>query len=118
MPIVVVCPNGHSLKVKSSLAGRTGRCPVCKALVKVPNPPSEKLSEDAILNILSTPDPRQDAKKEQKEPVSASVARKAAQPRKKACSRCNREIPVETHICPYCHTYVARPSDFETGADQ
>jgi RNA polymerase subunit RPABC4/transcription elongation factor Spt4 len=101
--------------VKSSLAGRSGRCPVCKATVKVPNPPAEKLSEDAILNILSSPDPRQEAEaaKESK-PIAAPVRREAVV-QKKSCHRCNREIPVQTHICPHCKTYIAGLSDFDTG---
>ena len=32
------CPNGHSLKVKDSLAGRTGRCPKCKVPIAIPSP--------------------------------------------------------------------------------
>jgi hypothetical protein len=115
MAIVVVCPNGHSLKVKTALAGRTGRCPVCKALVKVPSPPTEKLSEDAILNIIGSPNPRQDA---EKKPQAVAAVKSETEKPKKSCSRCNREIPVQTHICPYCHTYIAGLSDFRADADE
>src|SRR5688572_4566756 len=38
MPIEVRCNAGHTLKVADTWAGRTGRCPVCKALVQVPAP--------------------------------------------------------------------------------
>ncbi|HID74676.1 MAG TPA: hypothetical protein EYP56_01620 [Planctomycetaceae bacterium] len=110
--ILVVCPNGHSLKVKSSLAGKTGRCPVCRALVKVPNPSTEKLSEEAILQIISSPD-EDEASERGSGPREIRLPHGAGQPMK-SCSRCNREIPATTHICPYCHTYIAGLSDFQS----
>lgn len=47
MPIEVVCPNGHQLKLKDKYAGQTGLCPQCRARIKVPVPPLED-DEDLI----------------------------------------------------------------------
>jgi len=113
MSIDVVCPNGHRLHVKDRLAGRTGRCPVCKARVKVPRPPGEEISEDDIIGFLGPHDPS-------KQPDSSAAhgdERPAMEmesswtgahaPPKKVCSKCNREIEAGTHICPHCQTYIA-----------
>jgi hypothetical protein len=51
MSIQVVCPNGHTLTVSDSCAGKSGLCPVCKAAVKVPQPDSRQLSGDAALGF-------------------------------------------------------------------
>lgn len=40
MSIQLTCPTGHTLTVADAWAGRTGRCPVCKAVVQVPALPS------------------------------------------------------------------------------
>lgn len=36
MPIKVVCPEGHKLNAKESLAGKKVRCPKCKSVVQIP----------------------------------------------------------------------------------
>ena len=51
MSIRVTCPNGHTLKVKDSFAGKVGLCPVCQAKVKVPAPLGG-MSEDDIISVL------------------------------------------------------------------
>jgi len=109
MSIRVVCPNGHVLNVKDSLAGKTGLCPTCKARVQVPQPtsPESELNEDAILGIIGPFDPTQ-AVSDNPAPAAASG------PAKKICAKCYREILAETHICPYCHYYIAELKDFAT----
>ena len=57
MSIKVVCPNGHVLRVKDSLAGKTGLCPTCKARVSVPEPETSSMDESAILSILGPYEP-------------------------------------------------------------
>lgn len=112
MSIVVVCPNGHSLKVSEDCAGRTGRCPICKAKVEVPRP-EPNLSEDAILGILGPHDPEESAIRRASPKTPSRVDRRhVPSPPKKPCNRCNQEIPVTAHICPHCHTYIAGLSDF------
>ena len=66
MAIRFQCPHGHALKVDDNLAGKTGRCPRCSAMIQIPKPkpkpqPQPKdagngeLSEDAIIDILGGP---------------------------------------------------------------
>jgi hypothetical protein len=36
MSIAVTCPSGHLLKIADNMAGRAGRCPICREIVNVP----------------------------------------------------------------------------------
>jgi hypothetical protein len=38
VPIVLVCPNGHKSFVKDEHAGKKAACPICRAVVVVPDP--------------------------------------------------------------------------------
>src|SRR5262245_44901771 len=38
MPILLECPNGHKSFVKDEHAGKKARCPVCRVIVRVPDP--------------------------------------------------------------------------------
>ncbi len=110
MGIRVRCPQGHVLQVSDDSFGKVGRCPVCKSLVQVPVPVPDDFPEDAIMHILGKPSPRV-----RKESGDDSLPRSRADaghgPPKKACAKCNREIESGTHICPYCHTYIAGLAD-------
>jgi hypothetical protein len=111
MSIEVTCPNGHVLRVKDSLAGKTGLCPMCRARVVVPIP-NGSLSEDEIINVLGPHDPSQSGCGSTiigNRPAERTVASPA--PPKKSCSKCNREIASGTHICPFCRTYIASLRD-------
>jgi hypothetical protein len=112
MSIEVKCPNGHHLKLKDSMAGVTGRCPLCKAVVQVPKPePPKAISEDAILDFLG-PSPTLDDKSLSDtihDFGDSTIMRGSGihhTPRK-TCIKCNRDIPALIHICPYCHTYLS-----------
>lgn len=111
MSIRVVCPNGHPLRVQDSSAGKTGLCPVCKALVKVPEPANyQPVSEDDVLGFLG---PQPVKGPHSPSPVEHGPARPGVEgplPPKKSCERCNQEILATTHVCPYCHTYVGGAS--------
>jgi hypothetical protein len=116
MSIRCVCPNGHVIKVKDSLAGKTGLCPLCKARVKVPESRREPVSEDAILDILGpqTVAPTRsdtDTRYDLSDTTLTPTSQKRGTP-KKSCHKCNQEIYADTHICPYCHTYIANLNDF------
>ncbi len=114
MSIRVVCPNGHVLKVKDNLAGKTGLCPQCKARVEVPDVPKGGLSEDAIMNILGPHVPERSTESDSgraPESGDSSGLERSLTP-KKSCHKCNREISAGIHICPFCHTYIAELSDF------
>ena len=119
MSIRCVCPTGHVLKVKDSLAGTSGLCPVCKKQVKVPQLRSEEVSEEAILGILgkqavaphTIPTPHTDQDPETVGTTRPPERHERGTP-KKSCYKCNLEIFAGTHICPHCHTYIAKLDDF------
>ncbi len=114
MSIRVVCPNGHSLKIKNKFAGQTGMCPICKSRILVPAPKEEVVGEDSIMDILS-PEESGLSEIEAETPefdtetgdvwsgMGGSVA-------PKICSKCLEEIPGDARICPHCKTYVANLS--------
>jgi hypothetical protein len=117
MSIKVTCPNGHVLKVKSSMAGKTGLCPMCKGQVYVYVPlPENDLSEDVILDIIGT------SKTADSGINSSGINLDEVKPHRptkdhhetpwKSCVKCNQDIPSQTHICPYCHTYIADLAGF------
>ena len=136
MSIKVKCPNGHQLKVKDEFAGKMGLCPMCKAQVHVPVPePVGMISEDDIISVLGphvapspmsastsgiSLDPASDSRlgasdsslqlgeKLRMEGIDSGHA--PTMP-KKICTKCNREISIGFHICPFCRTYVANLSD-------
>lgn len=113
MSIKVVCPNGHELRVKDSLAGKTGLCPTCKARVSVPEPEAPSVDESAILSIIGPYVPGRathsstSANPFDEEHVRQSPARKEM----RRCTHCEREIEAETHICPYCKRYIGGAGD-------
>jgi len=115
MAIELTCPNGHKLKVKESSAGKTGRCPVCSAMIRVPRPPAEKLSEEAILGILGPQTPSDRIEPPESgfpDPDAAVPDSEELMARNKTCPQCHARIELETHICPNCRTYIADLKDF------
>jgi hypothetical protein len=111
MAIEFRCPHGHLLRVSEKHAGRTGRCPRCKALISIPHPPSDSdVSEDAILSMLGNPSPSR-RHHDDGDDDSPDLHGDSTLPMK-ACSRCNSRIPVTTHICPHCQTYLADASSW------
>jgi hypothetical protein len=114
MSIRCVCTNGHVLNVPDSQAGATGLCPTCKAKVQVPLPLVEPVSEDEILGFLGQSPTGPKPSGSRLEAVETAV-RAELQERgtpKKSCYKCNQEIAVGTHVCPWCHTYIAKLDDF------
>ena len=117
MSIRVTCPNGHALKVHESMAGKTGLCPACKARVQVPKPVAHGVSEDMILGLLDSPASHAGQSDSLAEPpfsarYSASPDPLPAGTVKKNCIKCHQPISAQMHICPFCHTYIAKPTDF------
>jgi anti-sigma B factor antagonist len=131
MSIKVVCPNGHTLQVKSEFAGKSGLCPQCKARIIVPKP--EAVSEDDLLAVLGPPrvvhrvpvasepppqhppahreepkkqDPKKpDPKKQDAKAESApNPSGSALLRRKKVCPKCCEIISVGHADCPRCQT--------------
>jgi len=116
MPITVHCPKGHRLVANDDHAGKTGRCPVCRATVSIPMPHTNYLSETAILGILGSPVPPKNALTDDLDEFAAmaGIPTKVAKlPHDvKLCPSCDREIDTGYHICPHCHTYISALSDF------
>jgi hypothetical protein len=114
MAIRVVCPNGHVLSVKDSLAGKSGLCPQCRAVVRVPQPRSADDFEDAILDMLGPkPADGHHAPSSAVQRVDPPTEHERSGAPHKSCFRCHQEIDIGTHICPHCHTYIASLSDFK-----
>jgi hypothetical protein len=114
MSIKVVCPQGHTLSVSDGFAGKAGLCPVCRARVEVPQHRVPPVSEDAILEMLNT-QPAGLATRAAGvavQPTPEAPPRERTTPPKKNCDKCHQEILTGTHICPYCHTYIANLADF------
>jgi hypothetical protein len=108
MGISITCPNGHALKVKDELAGKTGLCPYCKAKVTIPQ--HEGLSDDDIMAVLG-PAGGDEPKSAEQSPRGASLQETgivtvgaALAQRKKTCQKCGGEISVAFRHCPRCGT--------------
>jgi hypothetical protein len=117
MSINVTCPHGHRLRVKDSMAGRKGLCPLCKSPVEVPRPERNPMSEDAILDILGPSDGSSSqiltARELQDfEQGGSRIERGHHSTPNKVCAKCHQEIPSVAHICPFCRTYIAEMADF------
>jgi hypothetical protein len=120
MSIEVTCPQGHRLRVKDSFAGKKGLCPMCKTPVLVPKPERSAVSEDDILDFIGpstsgvlgralTPEELQEL-----EQGGSRIDRGQHSTPHKVCTKCNQEISFASHICPFCHTYIADLADFKT----
>ncbi len=109
MSIKVTCPNGHSLKIKTKYAGKTGRCPICKARIIVPPAgDSDVFADDSIMDVLQpyesgvsivalrTPEIGNDADR-----VPGQVPTQMM----KVCPECHRQIPADALVCLYCNSH-------------
>lgn len=122
MPIQLKCPNGHHLTAKESNAGKTGKCPVCKAAVSIPVLHQTAITDSAIMSILGDPSmakkpgggttvapPKKNVAVQTKNTTAGSSI---SMPHVKLCPNCEREIDLGYHICPHCHTYITGLNDF------
>ena len=123
MTISLVCPNGHRLAAKKSLAGKTCFCPKCKARVQVPVampapvaeptvlPTPHDITESQVCAILGKPEPAQRSIENASGVVRHDrIASKRT--RIKTCPHCNRDVSSDFHLCPHCRTYIAGLADF------
>ncbi len=112
MSIMVVCPNGHKLKVKDKYAGKSGRCPMCKSRIRVPVP-FEEVPGGLVRGIL---DPDKSGLSGLAlavpefidEPTDFETGGEAAT---KICGKCLEEIPTSAEVCPHCKAYIADLGD-------
>lgn len=117
MAIQLTCPNGHHLTAKESNAGKTGKCPVCKAAVSIPVLHQTVISDSAIMNILGNPEPLRKPSAvgttvTPKKGTTRSSQSSVTMPHMKLCPSCEQEIDMGYHICPHCHTYITGLNDF------
>ncbi len=126
MTIQLKCPNGHRLTAHESNAGKSGKCPVCKAAVVIPIPVRDEtaMTDSAVVRILGLPETLQKPStsaakaapatptKSSNSPDPAHSSHYMAQPNMKHCPSCDREIELGYHICPYCRTYITGLNDF------
>jgi uncharacterized paraquat-inducible protein A len=124
MPIQLKCPNGHHLTAKESNAGKTGKCPVCKAAVNIPVLHQRVITDSAVVSILGNPGSVKKDNKVgttispiKKKPVISPLGQQSSSsssvsPHVRFCPSCEREIDMGYHICPHCHTYITGLNDF------
>jgi len=118
MPIQLVCPNGHRLTAKESNAGKTGRCPVCQAVVFIPIPSRPVVADSAVVvAVLGELNAQSAAQKIGRTVLApkrktAAVKDSSALARVRVCPNCEREIDLGYHVCPHCHAYLTGLNEF------
>jgi len=106
--IEVACANGHKLKAKEKLAGRTLKCPKCQAEVRVPGPRPDRpasalsVSDLDVMNFLGDQEPLPP-------PPKLSIHDELAD---RYCPRCGATLGAKATVCKACNCYVAISSDF------
>jgi hypothetical protein len=126
MSIAVDCPNGHTLKVKDKYAGKTGRCPYCRARVEVPDP--SQVSDEDVLDYLSGPHARpqeqsldesvfDDPSPADPEATGVSLAGSTTIRNKKFCPHCGKFVSLSFRYCPSCSTNLSGVPSSEPDAD-
>ncbi|MDR3233799.1 MAG: hypothetical protein LBT46_09090 [Planctomycetaceae bacterium] len=120
MPIETYCPNGHHLKTDEANAGKTGKCPVCKADVIISQPPvpppkmsgndKPPVSESAVVRILG--DLNVGDSRVGKTVMASRRPEPAAVPHLKTCPNCDRDIDPGYQICPHCQKQLAGLNEF------
>ncbi len=78
MPISVTCACGKSVRAKDELAGRKVRCPGCRGILTIPQPPPAA-DEEAVELFLADPPPTRPQPRRTPPPL-ASAVRAAALP--------------------------------------
>ena len=102
---------------RQRLAGRNCRAcaPHARGRSSCRNRSKQCMSEDAILDLLGKQSPLRQGLPPRSRGCSWPPRIRgstASLSRKRRCNRCSREVSAGTHICPYCHTYIANLSDF------
>lgn len=110
MSIKVTCPNGHSLKIKTKYAGKTGRCPICKVRITVPSPDSDLFAEDSIMDVLQPSESGLSIVSLRTPEIGDDPTRVPGQvPTQmiKVCPECHRQIPADALVCLYCNEQLS-----------
>ena len=110
MSIRVVCPKGHSLKIKDKYAGRTGFCPLCKSPIKIPVP-DEEIPGGLVRGIY---DPSKSGLSGLALEVPEFIddpADEDSEDTMQICGKCQKEVPASAQVCPHCKAYIATLND-------
>lgn len=81
MSILFRCPCGRSMVVESDRTGAVVTCPNCRRSLKVPS------GKDRGVEIPAAP--------------AAATTRTS-----RRCTRCRKDVPVDSQICPHCNTIL------------
>ena len=129
MTISAKCPNGHVLKVKDELAGKSGFCPYCGNRVFVPMPvhttETAKISDDEILGVLGppsklevappppSPPPPPDSASDSihdipKRPWETDLSGSSMLRKQKVCPSCGNLVSIAFTHCPRCATPLTK----------
>lgn len=100
MAIQFRCLNGHKLRVDEEHAGKKGSCPKCNAIVRIPQPARQGISDSSILALLGEP--------RLLRPMATRVT-PAARPTSRTCPKCSAEISQSRRVCPSCNVYLPTP---------
>ncbi len=135
MNIHVTCPNGHKLKVNRKLAGKTGRCPSCKSVVKIPELAKGDVAEDLVMDVLASrgsmtrasemsaaesladedrpvhQEARHDAADETQQFASEDSATQGSgssvmRRATRRCAGCGHRVSANYSVCPHCKRYM------------
>jgi hypothetical protein len=123
MPIDVVCPNGHALKIKEKYAGKTGLCPKCRAAIDVPAPRPSSIDElidlvprapvkftDAAASVHDDDDddPRSPCTGHAHSPSRAGeslLSSSSLVKHQKVCPKCFQVAPIWFARCQHCNHF-------------
>ncbi len=127
---VVVCDEGHRIHAARRLGGQTLPCPKCGTPVTVPEAKVDRLSDTAVLRILtdseaadsSNPRTSRVASANGNSTVSGSnnassstcvaEATDSDDTSTRACPKCTVQIGLYLSVCPFCHCYAGPVSDY------
>jgi len=117
MPIRVTCQCAHTLTVPDEMAGKSGKCPKCKQLLKVPagsSPPPPGIQKPS--------EPNTAAKPKASKPAPAAIATQAnaagqmaglfdevglTQKKGRFCPSCDAQVTGDSVICVKCGFHLS-----------
>jgi hypothetical protein len=120
MPIQVTCQCGYSLNAPDSMAGKSGKCPKCQQMIKVPGAASSPAKGAAAASATGTKSP---AGPKKAEPPMAAVAPSAldgllesaglTQRQGKYCPACDAPVQAGAVLCIKCGFNFAEGTKLE-----
>jgi len=100
--IVVVCSNGHRLRVNDKFAGKSGKCPYCHVRVEVPA--NQDSFEDEVMKIVADPSASIHDEVDVSQKSWTDVTDSSLLRRRNKCTQCAQVVSFAFTICPRCGT--------------